>query len=253
MGTFVTLMYHNLADVANSTYTVTFESFNNQISWLKSEDFVIEGFDGLERRLITNQWPSRYVVMTFDDGHSSNLRAAEVLRKVGGQATFFLTKHFCQTRRDYLSKHDICELADLCHVGSHSVTHPFMAKMSTEHICYELSNSKVWLEQLVGKAVTTFSAPNGSMNVTVRNLAINLGYTLLGNSLEWWNDPSRIARIRTVNRIAIRRSFSLETFAGILRQEGWFFMKRRIRYHALAIVKGLLTPEQIRYVRGSNK
>jgi len=246
MSTFITLIYHSLAKASHSTYTVSSELFKTQLAWLRSEGCVIEGFDGLEQRLVTNQWPERYIVMTFDDGHNSNLQAAEILHKNGARATFFLTKQLCQTRDDYLSEQDIRALADLFQVGSHSVTHPYMAKLPPAQIRYELADSKAWLEDVTNKAVTAFSAPNGSINAKVIKLAMDAGYTLLGNSFEWWNHPSQVAAARIVNRIAVRRSFSMTAFATIVQQNTLFFLKRRIRSGLLLLPKALLTPEQIK-------
>lgn len=253
MSTFLTLMYHNLADLPDGPHAVSFASFHDQIAWLKAEDFVIEGFDGLEQRLRSRQWPERYLVVTFDDGHASNLHAAEILRAAGARATFFLTKDFCQRRSDYLREREIRSLAELCQVGSHTVTHPYLARLAPDQIRLELADSKAWLEDVTGTEVTTFSAPNGSLNSLATRLALATGYTLLGTSVEWWNDPSRVAAERTVDRMGIRWGFSMETFTTILEQNTAFFIKRRIRSALLRIPKALLSPEQIRQLRKRRK
>src|SRR5438046_8964602 len=100
MGPFVCLMYHSLEDAPRSQYSIGFREFEVQLEWLVARRYTIEGFRELEGRLKTLDFPSNYVVMSFDDGHESGVRAAEMLRAAGGQATFFLTKNFCEQRSD---------------------------------------------------------------------------------------------------------------------------------------------------------
>ena len=123
MSKFIALMYHSLREHPTGRYSLSFSEFNAQVAWLRSEEFIVEGFAELGQRLMQGGFPERYVVITFDDGHDSDLRAAEILRKVGAQATFFLTKEFCHTRKGFLDANGIKELSTLCSVGSHGVTH----------------------------------------------------------------------------------------------------------------------------------
>ncbi|MBL7085892.1 MAG: polysaccharide deacetylase family protein [Candidatus Cloacimonetes bacterium] len=99
-------MYHNLADVVDEVYTVSYKTFKYHIGLLISEGFIIEGFDGLASRMITNQWPERYAVLTFDDGYKSNLRAAKILSGYNACATFFIAKNFIKSN-NYLDKNDL--------------------------------------------------------------------------------------------------------------------------------------------------
>jgi len=242
-------MYHKLEDHSTNRYSVSVSEFKTQLAWLKAEGFIIEGFAELEQRLVQNDFPQRYVVITFDDGHKSDLRAAEMLREVGAQATFFLTKELCQNRAGFLDDNEIKELSTLCSVGSHGVTHSPLSKISTDRMRLELAESKKWLEDLVGKTINTFSAPGGYITSHIVSHALNIGYSLLGNSVEWWNQALQVAVNRVVNRIAVRSSFLMPTFIRIVSGETTFFLKRRLRSNLLAVPKNLLSQSQIKRLR----
>ena len=142
MNQFVALMYHGLREHPKGEYSVALSEFEKQLQWLKGEGFVIEGFPELEARLVCGDIPQRYVVMTFDDGHKGDLRTAETLRKIDSQATFFLTKEFCQHVPGFLPESEIRELSTLCSIGSHGVTHLPLIQISTEQMQWELAESK---------------------------------------------------------------------------------------------------------------
>jgi peptidoglycan/xylan/chitin deacetylase (PgdA/CDA1 family) len=245
MSRFVALMYHKLHDSPRGHYTITHGDFRSQLAWLKAEGFTIEGFRELDQRLGRNDTPAKYVVMSFDDGHKSDLRAAELVREAGGQATFFLTKSLCGSRSSFLNVQEVKELATLGSVGTHGVTHNPLSGMSAERMRSELSESKQWLEDLLGESVYTFSAPGGYITERVADTAFELGYRILGNSKEWCNDSSRVAATRVVNRIAIRNSFSSAIFPDIASGATTFLLKRRLRAGLLLIPKKVMELTQL--------
>ena len=233
-------MYHNLADLPNDdVYTVSYKAFKDQINLLISEGFIIEGFDVLASRMITNQWPEQYAILTFDDGYKSNLLAAEILSNFNAKATFFIIKNFIQIN-NYLNKKDLLQLSSQFQIGSHSVTHPNLTKLNNKQILYELSSSKDWLEDICGKVINTFSIPNGFYNRKIVQYALDAGYSLIGNSVEWYNNPLKVSKNRMVNRIAIRSTMSKADFQKIIRQESRYFIKRRIRAGLLYLPKKML-------------
>jgi peptidoglycan/xylan/chitin deacetylase (PgdA/CDA1 family) len=235
----IALMYHALADSPAGKYGVAFRDFRKQIGWLVAEGYIIEGFPELQQRLASADFPERYVVLTVDDGHTSGLPAAQFLREMGAQATFFLTKRYCRERRDFLNEREILELGQLCSIGSHGVTHRALSRLNVQQARRELCESRSWLEDILGQSITAFSAPGGFLNAQVVEQAIHAGYTLLGSSVEWWNRPDRVCETRVVYRTAVRPSFTFKTFQRIARAEAPFFLRRRTRAAALEIPKRL--------------
>ena len=49
-------------------------------------------------------------------------------------------------------------------MGSHGVTHKKLKELSTKQIKKEISESKIWLENIVDKKIDTFSYPHGSFD-----------------------------------------------------------------------------------------
>ncbi len=240
MSRFVTLMYHNLEQDPANRYSLPVKAFEQQVAWLTAEGYVVEGFPELEARLAHGVFPERYVVMTFDDGHRSNLQAAEILARAGGQATFFLTRDFCRQNPAFLRDSEIRELAGLCSVGGHGVTHAPLSRLDAARARDELAGSKAWLEDVTGSPVTTMSAPGGFINRPVLQLALDLGYTLVGNSVEWWNEPSTVNAERLVNRVAVWQGMPLSLFARIVRRDARYLRARRLRAATLELTKRAL-------------
>ena len=249
MSKFIALMYHSLREHPTGRYSLSFSEFNAQVAWLRSEEFIVEGFAELGQRLMQGGFPERYVVITFDDGHDSDLRAAEILRKVGAQATFFLTREFCHTRKGFLDANGIKELSTLCSVGSHGVTHSSLSDMTEEQMRWELAESKKWLEDLLGNPVDTFSAPGGYISSKVVTQALDLGYNLLGNSVEWSNQASQVRAQRVVNRVPVRSLFQMPLFKRVVEADITLLLKRRLRAKVLELPKALLTKPQIERLR----
>lgn len=228
--TFVALMYHNLEAEPRHEYAIRPAVFARQLAWLADEGFVVEGFRELDERLARpDAFPRRYCVLTFDDGHASNLRAARMVREAGFQATFFITRDVTRGCEGFLDEDGVRELGELCSLGSHGVTHRSLLKLGRDEVRWELEESRRWLEDLSGGPVPWFSAPGGDIDARVERIARSLGFTLLGNSIEWWNRPERVTRTGVVHRTMVYASYGTREFERILRQERRFFLRRRLR------------------------
>jgi len=239
---FICLMYHDLAETLQGTYTLSWRSFGEQLDRLQEAGWVVEGFGGLERRLQEGSWPGRYAVLSFDDGYRCFLQVAEMLRARGQGGTFFLTRDYCRQRSEYLPEAEVRILAELAELGTHGATHEPLSRQSADRVSLELGESKRWLEDLTGREVRYMSAPGGAWNRACQKLAMQAGYVLVGNSVEWWNRPSTLLRTRQVNRVALRTHFGSEQFERILAGDPRFFLGRRLRSLLLAgprVVRGL--------------
>jgi len=222
-------MYHNLAPTSAGRYSVGIDGFKAQLSWLRAEGYTIDGFRELQRRLEQGEFPERYVVLTFDDGHKSNVVAANILREFDAQATFFLTKLVCQTRDRFMDNDEIREVSKICSVGSHGITHRPLSWLNSDEIRSELVDSKHWLEDLTGQKVEALSAPGGALDSRVVRHAREAGYGLIANSVEWWNDVPNLATTRIVNRVEVMGSLPLTRFRRVTRGNAIYLLRRRLR------------------------
>ncbi len=132
--------------------------------------------------------PRRTVAITFDDCYRDNLFAARVLAEHGLPACFFIPTAFVGTdavfpwdrhlpKMPNLSWDEIREMAALGHeIGSHTVTHSDMARVSEEQARHELAESKRILEAQLGRPVRWFAYPFGErQHFRADRLALVLG------------------------------------------------------------------------------
>jgi peptidoglycan/xylan/chitin deacetylase (PgdA/CDA1 family) len=241
LNKFACLTYHEIGE-RGGQYTLSERQFQDQLALLQKEAFVVDGFEGLELRLRSRQsLPSRYVVLTLDDGHESALWAADLLGKCAGHASFFLTRDRSASKPGYIREKDIRELRKRgFSVGTHGTTHRKLTFLPKEQCLAELAESKRWLEDVIGEEVRYMAAPGGFINSRVMKLARECGYALVGTCNEWMNSREKMLLPCKVNRVNIRRHFTLADFRRIVENELGFFLRRRIRSSLLWLPKQIL-------------
>ena len=124
------------------------------------------------------------VCISFDDGRSDHLKAGELLRELGLTGTFFIiTDRLGQ--EGYLTRHHVKQLAEMGHrIGSHSVSHRHLTKLSMMELDNELISSKKYLEDLTHQTIDWLAPPGGVYNRTVLERALELGYSVF-RTMEW--------------------------------------------------------------------
>ena len=117
-------------------------------------------------------------VVCFDDGWAGAVtRGAAVLRELAMPALFFVTTRFVG-RKYFAARGDLRQLEpDLFTIGSHGASHRMLSSLPTAAIREDLSESKSWLEDLLGRSVTALSIPGGAVDRRVVAVARELGYT----------------------------------------------------------------------------
>jgi peptidoglycan/xylan/chitin deacetylase (PgdA/CDA1 family) len=63
-------------------------------------------------------------------------------------------------------------------IGSQSLTHPFLTELSDGDLDRETRDSRVFLEELVGRKVESFSYPFGDVDSRVRTATLRAGYQI---------------------------------------------------------------------------
>lgn len=121
----------------------------------------------------------RVVWITFDDGWLNNYTdALPELVAAGMTATFFLVSDWSVGGRpDCLNVAQARELlAAGMSVGSHTCSHPHLARLSRAEVRRELCDSRAQLQDALGVPVDTFCLPYGSHNAAVIEEARAAGY-----------------------------------------------------------------------------
>jgi peptidoglycan/xylan/chitin deacetylase (PgdA/CDA1 family) len=77
-----------------------------------------------------------------------------------------------------LSSDELNALAkdELMDIGSHTVTHPYLSAMSRSIQRYEVRQSKLLLEDILGRSITSFSYPYGNYTADVVALVRDAEY-----------------------------------------------------------------------------
>ncbi len=157
----VVLMYHSVfpdndtsaIDAEDLPYALSLSDFTQQLDLLAERNVGLFANAGMPQ-----------VVISFDDGHVSNLQlAAPLLQERNLSAYFFITSEFIGQRAHFMSADELFELSQLpgmC-IGSHGMTHRFFDDMSADESVGELTGSRVALEAICGSACRSISFPGG--------------------------------------------------------------------------------------------
>jgi peptidoglycan/xylan/chitin deacetylase (PgdA/CDA1 family) len=115
-----------------------------------------------------------FVTVSVDDGNPSDLRAAELLAKLGYSATFYVPAR--NGEKKVLGATEVRLLAELFELGAHGYDHLNLRTLSTDSARYEIRNGKAWLEDTISRQVNSFCYPLGKFNRRIANLVIEEGF-----------------------------------------------------------------------------
>ncbi len=202
------LMYHYIRDVAPTADMLTYDlsvsvkAFEAQMDWLASHAYhpvTIEDLNDYftERKPL----PSKPVVITFDDGYRDLYTTAfPILQAHGFRAVAYIVSGFVGESR-YVTKAMIKEMdAAGIEIASHTVDHPNLAHTSAPMVAFEVVESKLWLERLLGHPVVDFAYPSGRFNASVIEQVDKAGYssavTVEPGTFHSWADRFDWTRVR---------------------------------------------------------
>jgi peptidoglycan/xylan/chitin deacetylase (PgdA/CDA1 family) len=237
-------MYHDVVDDAGNvgfrhsaaaSYQVDMGAFQAHLAAVAQGPLcpvtVLECADGLLPACL---------LLTFDDGGSSALAAAEMLEERGWRGHFFITTGLIGSA-GFLTKKDIGRLHVRGHViGSHSHTHP--------NICYDLSRPEMlaeWqrscelLAEITGRPVLAASVPGGDMDRQTIATAAEAGIRFLFTSEPTFR-PWQESGATCFGRVCVKRGTSLASVQRLLRFRG-FGGQMAVR-RCKQLVKRLMAP-----------
>jgi peptidoglycan/xylan/chitin deacetylase (PgdA/CDA1 family) len=171
------LLFHRVTDaIPEDGLTVGTERFRRICRLLQRKFRVVPLAEVFRIRRRGEPMPPRTVAITFDDCYRDNLFAARVLAEYGLPATFFVPTAFVDTDRVFawdrglprmanLTWDDLAEMQRLgFEVGSHTVNHANLGVVPREQACKEIFESKLVLEERLGKPVRWFAYPFGGLH-----------------------------------------------------------------------------------------
>ena len=122
------------------------------------------------------------ISITFDDGYKDNLYVvAPILVKKKIPFTVFITSDFIRNKvNGFLLPEELRKLASIpgVTIGSHGRSHCHLTDCSEWELHREMSDSKHYLEDLIGQPVTSISYPYGDVDIRVRDATQEAGYEI---------------------------------------------------------------------------
>jgi peptidoglycan/xylan/chitin deacetylase (PgdA/CDA1 family) len=222
------LTYHKLGHPAAGTrdpflYTRT-NDFDAQLKMLSEAAYRTVALDEVapSHPVRGEEGAPRRIAITFDDGFVSALREGlPILARHNVRAIQFIVAGLVgkQNRWD-VEKRDVAEplmdeaqirewLAAGHQIGSHSLTHRNLKKLSPAEAREEIIASKKLLEDKFGVGVRHFCYPFGGWNPAVRDLVIEAGYSTACTVASGVNppgyDPFTLRRIMPYSGNALLR------------------------------------------------
>jgi peptidoglycan/xylan/chitin deacetylase (PgdA/CDA1 family) len=239
-------MYHDVSasSALENRYTLPLARFREHLSFLCGHGFAVKDLPAL-----AGGCGGRSVVLTFDDGLWGHYeRAFPALLERGMTATFFVNTALAGSP-GYLGWEQMREMSEAgMTFGSHGREHIDYAGMEAATVRKELSRSRAELEEGLGKAAFSFSAPYGSVSRVMIASAREAGFHWICSSYPWVAS----AESALVPRLAIYRDTDLRRFSALANRSALPLLARRTRYALLHLPKEILQltwPERLRAYR----
>lgn len=217
------LMYHGTPSIKSndtSIYSVTADNFQRQLDLLKNQGWTTKRIDDLPN---IDSFPDKTVILTFDDGYLDNYKSAYLpLLEREMTATWFIVSNLIGKQADWLKstsaetamldKNQLIEIAQSgMEIGSHTLSHANLTKISFDSQKNEILDSKKQLEDLLSLSVKSFAYPYGQYDNSSLEYVQQAGYQFACTVRPgWFNNEKNPLLLR---RICINLDDSLSTFA----------------------------------------
>ncbi|QLH43990.1 MAG: polysaccharide deacetylase family protein [Coxiellaceae bacterium] len=222
------LVYHVLNPKITSNITITPETFESQVKWLKDNGYTVIPLQELVSYLQGKNvaLPAKPVVITADDGWRSDYTYMyPIVRKYNIPVTLFIYPGTISKGKNAMTWDQLEELqkTGLFDIQSHTYTHPNfrqskkrMSANAYENLVHkELFYSKKVLEDKLGTNISLLAWPFGIYDRYLEQEAVKAGYTM-AFTIDARN-ASRIYRPTAQPRYMIVTSQDMEMFAAIVK------------------------------------
>lgn len=236
------LMYHSVRPGRKTPewlWSVAIERFIDQVELLRDAGWHFRRVSDLPKEGSPREGT---VAITFDDGYLDNYPAFEALAKRGLPASWFVVSGNVGRPAAWpdevtngwamLDRGQLLEMSQAgMEIGGHTRQHYRLAEIGVDELLDQLRGCREDLEQILGRAVTSFAYPYGSHSEQVVSATRDAGYevacTTLAGPAFTDGDPLRL------RRLAVYSHDSLSSFGrkvGLMRNvAGWGRVIEHIR------------------------
>lgn len=223
-------MYHQIELPFKDKFYVAPENFKTQMQYIKDNGF---------KSINPNKDFSGDLLITFDDGHKSNLWAARVLASLGLHGVFYIVKDFSLNDESYLNEKEIKEISDLGHtIGVHGKDHNWWTNKTPEKLVNELKDTSKWIENITGKKVVTCSPPGGRIKSREFKLIKEncSHFKHIRNSVcSYSKDTDKM-----IHSMPITIDMGMSEFKQVLTMDKIYYARRAFIYHCKEVVKSIV-------------
>ncbi len=214
------LLYHEIGG-SGTRYNLPVKDFAAQMEYLSKHGYTSVSIDQIAAALRgQGDLPPCPIAITLDDAYrGAYTNAVPILQQYGFRATYYLpTDHLGRSAR-YMTWDQARDLVSKgMWIGSHSLSHPLLARLSRLSAQYQITESKSILEAQLGISITTFAYPFGSLGASVERATVAAGYTAaLWTGYSWQHTTDRIYRLK---RVGVYSPIRLTTFSTRLPKHG---------------------------------
>lgn len=206
------LYYHSIMVEPGNELRMPPEQFNEQMAYLSTHGYYVLTPDELYNDLYDNgTLPDKPILITFDDGYEdNNTNALPILKKYNFTATVFMVSSYIN-RKGFLTSDELKELQSAgWTIGGHTVNHLDFSKVDSNTVNNELKNSKITLENMLGKQVKYFCYPFGGYNSNVITQVKQSGYSLGFTTERGW--VSKVSNPYLLNRVYCYANMGMNEF-----------------------------------------
>ena len=183
------LFYHRVAD-DDDPLALSPRRFRQQMELLAREGFQVVGLSEAVARLEAGELSSRTIALNFDDGFRDvGENALPVLEWLGFRATVFVPTGVIDGNASFgwyseqPTLFDWEEIVELDRAGTlkfeaHSVSHPNLLLLTDAESRREIADSKLDLEEHLGRVAEAFCYPAGLFGARERRFVAEAGYRL---------------------------------------------------------------------------
>lgn len=212
------LMYHHIGNRpsdSSSDLFVSPQTFESHLAWLAEHGFHTVSLDAFQHPATLSGKP---IILTFDDGYQdAYTQAFPLLKRYGFQGTFYIVTNDIG-KDGFVTKDELLTMKnDGMTLGSHSLSHPDLTKVSALQARREIYESKKALEQILNTDIQDFCYPSGIFDQNIEEIVENSDYKTAVSTVNDTNATK--TNIFRLNRFAIREDTNLESFLSI--EEGY--------------------------------
>ena len=187
------LTYHTVGEykeILPAGINIPIEAFRSHMDYLFQHEYEVVPLDLVVDHIIRSEkLHGKAVAVTFDDGYEDHfLYAYPILKRYGFPATIFLTVQYINGhwesekadggRIKALSNDQILEMQNggLIQFGSHGYSHSNLLTVDGGKREIEIRDSKLYLEDLLGRDVPFISYPFGACDEEIKKRVREAGY-----------------------------------------------------------------------------